>query len=141
MREFTIIIGLSGEPRDTGARVADVARQREAKPAETDARLARLGELAAHGAHALARGSVRALGPLLDAAQEDLAGLGLSTPRLDALIAAARGAGALGAKLTGAGGGGAMIALGPPGGDEAILAALVGAGAHARAVTLGGTPA
>jgi mevalonate kinase len=140
VKAFTIVIGLSGEPRDTLARVADVARQRDTAPAETDARLTRLGELAAHGAHALARGSVRALGPLLDAAQEDLAGLGLSTPRLDSMIAAARGAGALGAKLTGAGGGGAMIALAPPGGDEAIVAALAQVGTNARAVTLGATP-
>jgi mevalonate kinase len=140
VKAFTVVIGLSGEARDTGARVADVARQRDAAPAETDARLTRLGELAAHGAHALARGSVRALGPLLDAAQEDLAGLGLSTPRLDAMVAAARGAGALGAKLTGAGGGGAMLALAPAGGEAAIVAALIALGASARAVSLGGAP-
>jgi mevalonate kinase len=134
---FDLVIGLSGEPRDTAARVADVARRREAQPEDTDARLGRLGELAAHGAHALARGAVRTLGPLLDAAQEDLAGLGLSTPRLDAMIAAARAAGALGAKLTGAGGGGAMIALPPPAGPEAIVEALRALGAGALVVTVG----
>jgi mevalonate kinase len=134
---FDLVIGLSGEPRDTAARVADVARRRERDPADTDARLARLGELAALGGHALARRAVGALGPLLDAAQVDLAALGLSTPRLDAMCAAARAAGALGAKLTGAGGGGAMIALPPAAGPEPILAALRALGATAMVVTVG----
>ena len=43
--------------------------------------------------------------------------LGVSTPALDGLVAAARAAGAYGAKLTGAGLGGAVIALTPPGVD------------------------
>lgn len=41
-----------------------------------------------------------------------------------ALVAAARRAGALGAKLTGAGGGGAIFALPPPGGADALADAL-----------------
>ena len=41
-----------------------------------------------------------------------------------ALVAAARAAGALGAKLTGAGGGGAIFALARPGEEEYIAAAL-----------------
>ena len=56
------------------------------------------------------------------------------------MVAAARGAGALGAKLTGAGGGGAMLALAPAGGEAAIVAALIALGANARAVSLGGAP-
>ena len=49
-----------------------------------------------------------------------LSGLGVSTPELDALVHAARAAGALGAKLTGAGGGGAVIALAPDRGEEVL---------------------
>jgi mevalonate kinase len=37
--------------------------------------------------------------------------IGVSTPKLDRLVVAARKGGALGAKLTGAGGGGCIIAL------------------------------
>ena len=43
-----------------------------------------------------------------------------------ALIAAAHDAGALGAKLTGAGGGGAIFALPAPGQEEALAVALRG---------------
>jgi mevalonate kinase len=107
---FRLAIGLSGEPRDTAQRVADVARQREAHPAATDAKLADLGSLAEEGAARLHRSED--LGPLFDRAHEILASLGLSSPGLDRLCELARGAGAAGAKLTGAGGGGAVIAVG-----------------------------
>lgn len=57
-------------------------------------------------------------------------GLGVSTPRLEALISCARSAGALGAKVTGSGGGGCLIAY-APGRQEAVAAALRAAGARA----------
>jgi galactokinase len=48
--------------------------------------------------------------------------LGLSTPKIEAMIEAAMGAGALGGKLNGSGGGGTMIALAPGRAQEAIKA-------------------
>ena len=51
------------------------------------------------------------LGSLMNRNHELLRQIGVSTPRLDRLVATARKAGALGAKLTGAGGGGCIIAL------------------------------
>src|SRR5581483_2485320 len=61
----------------------------------------------------LAKGDVDGLGRIFDAAHGLLSALRLSTPELDALVHGARAAGAVGAKLTGAGGGGAVIALAP----------------------------
>ena len=52
-----------------------------------------------------------------------LAELGVSTPLLDSLCDSARRAGAFGAKLTGAGGGGAVIAIAPRERESAILTA------------------
>jgi mevalonate kinase len=49
-----------------------------------------------------------------------LSGLGVSTPKLDALVREARAVGALGAKLTGAGGGGAAIALAPDRAEDVL---------------------
>ncbi len=49
-----------------------------------------------------------------------LSGVGVSTPALDDLVHTARAAGALGAKLTGAGGGGAVIAIAAEHGDEVL---------------------
>jgi mevalonate kinase len=51
------------------------------------------------------------LGSLMNRNHELLRQIGVSTPTLDRLVAEARKAGALGAKLTGAGGGGCIIAL------------------------------
>jgi mevalonate kinase len=59
-----------------------------------------------------------------------LQALGVSTPRLDRLVGAARGAGALGAKLSGAGGGGIMVALVRDETAEVVTAALRESGAR-----------
>ena len=53
----------------------------------------------------------KAVGQLLDLNQMLLSGLFVSTPEIEQLCATARQAGALGAKLTGAGGGGCVVAL------------------------------
>lgn len=56
--------------------------------------------------------------------------IGVSIPELDTLVKAAINAGALGAKLTGGGGGGNIIALAPVGKAEIIQNALLTAGAR-----------
>lgn len=60
---------------------------------------------------ALETGQLEMLGNVLDAAHDLLRFVGASTPDLDALVQRAKSAGALGAKLTGAGGGGCVLAL------------------------------
>ena len=77
-----------------------------------------------------------ALGAAMDEAHDHLAALGVSTPGLDALVAAARAAGALGAKLTGGGGGGAVIAL-APGREDAVVAAWRALGKDGFITTVG----
>jgi mevalonate kinase len=72
------------------------------------------------GARAAERGDLPALGQAFDRNQELLAALGVSAPATAILVATARAAGALGAKLTGGGAGGAVIALAP---DTARVAA------------------
>ena len=62
--------------------------------------------------------------------------LGVSTSELDAMVRASQLAGALGAKLTGAGGGGAMIAL-APGNEEKVAARLAQLGYTSIITTLG----
>jgi mevalonate kinase len=111
-QKMRVCVGLSGKPRDTRAQVEAVgrlcARTRVARRlVET------LGEVTQAGIEALALGDIDTLGRLFDLAHGLLAGLRVSSPELDALTHAARAAGAIGAKLTGAGGGGAVIALAP----------------------------
>jgi len=120
LQTMTICVGLSGRPRDTAFQVAAVARLRERLPT-ADGILALLGRLSDDAQTALACGDVDGLGRILDTAHGLLAALRVSSPELDALVHAARAAGAVGAKLTGAGGGGAVIAL-APGHERDVLA-------------------
>ena len=70
-----------------------------------------------------------------------LAGLLLSTPKLEVMCAAARAAGALGAKLTGGGGGGCMIALcADDATAERVREAVAAVGRDAFIVHAGGNP-
>jgi mevalonate kinase len=64
----------------------------------------------------------------MNRAHDLLGDLGVSTGQLDALCDTARKLGACGAKLTGAGGGGAVIAVAPREREPAILAAWKRAG-------------
>ena len=119
--ELRVLIGPSGANRATAAMV-DRVTQACANNAD-DPRLAELGSLTDHGTNALLGGDQAALGKAMDRAQALLGELGVSTPLLDGLCEAARRAGAYGAKLTGAGGGGAVIAIAPREKESGILAA------------------
>jgi mevalonate kinase len=88
-----------------------------------DARLRELGSLADTGTASLMKNDLAALGTDMNRAHELLGKLGVSTPLLDALCGVARKLGAYGAKLTGAGGGGSVIAIAPRDKEDDILAA------------------
>lgn len=103
------VIGYTGKKGNTAELIERVRRNCEAD-AGARARIGRIGAIVEEGRGALARHDIVRLGELMDENQSHLSALGVSSPELDALIAAARPH-ALGAKLTGAGGGGSMIAL------------------------------
>ena len=107
-----LCIGLSGKPRRTGDLIESVAHLARRTPVAHRV-LDTLGEVTLAGLEALAVGDIDSLGRLFDLAHGLLAALRLSTPELERLVHGARAAGAIGAKLTGAGGGGAVIALAP----------------------------
>jgi mevalonate kinase len=135
-----VVVAVSGEARSTAAMVARVADALATDPAATAARLDRLGQAARVGADAAVAGDLVRLGGLFDETQQLLAELGLSTPVLDALIDDARAAGAAGAKLTGAGGGGAVVAV-APGREDEVLTAWRTRGKVAFACLVGALPA
>ena len=111
---ISIVVGLTGEPRSTSDLVARVAAARERDRSGTDANLTRLGELAETGARACRTDERDAvLGEFFQEAQTILSALGVSSSGINEMVNTAQSAGALGAKLTGAGGGGAVIAIGP----------------------------
>jgi mevalonate kinase len=91
--------------------VEGLARLRARKSEMVDRSIAGIASLVDNAALAIEAGDLPGLGKLMDLNQMLLAGLMLSTAELEELCAVARAAGALGAKLTGKGGGGAAIAL------------------------------
>lgn len=129
-----VVVGPSGAPRSTAAMIDRVAEATGGRA--DDARLRELGALTDTATAALRAGDRAALGAAMNRAHGLLADLGVSTPALDALCEAARAAGATGAKLTGAGGGGAVIAVAPPGREPAILAAWKQAGVDGFVATV-----
>lgn len=106
-----LAVALAGPPAATHRMVEQVAELRERRPISFDQALDRVNALAERAKHAIAAGDLRELGRCFDENQRELEGFGVSTAELEKACYLARGAGALGAKLTGAGGGGAVIAL------------------------------
>jgi len=110
-RPFHLLIGDTGIPSPTKVAVADVRRGWEANRARYDALFDAIGQTTDEARQAIEMGDIAALGPLMDRNQALLREIEVSSPELERLILAAKGAGALGAKLSGAGRGGNMIAL------------------------------
>lgn len=123
-----LCIGHSGRGASTREMVEGVARLRERNPLATNRSLEAIGELVKAARVAIEDGDLPGLGKLLDLNQILLAALMVSTPELERMGQLAREAGALGAKLTGAGGGGAVVALVLPAQRDAVLAAWRDAG-------------
>jgi len=136
LQPMSVCVGLSGRPRDTHAQVAAVRRLRERTPG-VRAVIETMGALVTEGERALGRGDIDELGRLFDVAHGLLAALRVSTAELEALVHGAREAGAIGAKLTGAGGGGAVIAL-APGHERDVLRRWSEAGFQGFIATIGG---
>lgn len=136
-RAFRIVLGLTGKMRLTGAKVASLSAKRANDPERFDPLIERLGGLAVEGAKDLESADFHSLGERMNEAHGLLAGCELSCPELDEIVRVSRNAGAWGAKLTGAGGGGAAVALVEE--PEPIVRAIQRAGFEARVVVLGET--
>ncbi|WP_043097231.1 mevalonate kinase [Kallotenue papyrolyticum] len=124
-----LVIGDTGVRAPTHLTVGGVRERWQRDPARYEALFAAIGEVSSAARDLLARGAVEQLGRLLDRNQELLEALGVSSPALERLIAAARAAGAYGAKLSGGGGGGIMLALVTEERQAQVCAALAAAGA------------
>lgn len=126
---LTLLIGDTGVRAPTRLTVGGVRERRLLDPARYEALFAAIGALVHQVRHLLATGDLAGLGAALDHNQALLHEIGVSSPELERLIAVARSAGALGAKLSGGGGGGIMLALVRDERREAVTEALFRAGA------------
>lgn len=110
-RKLTLVVGDSGAPSSTHETVASVARQHAQNSAKLEQIFDGIEALVLNAKTALQTGESWRLGQLMTLNQKLLSAMLLSTSGLEEMCRAAEKAGALGAKLTGGGGGGCMIAL------------------------------
>ena len=122
-----IVIGMSGKESLTANNVAQVRAAWQRQPARYEALFDQIDALVLAGVDALAAGDLPELGELMNLNHGLLNALQLSTPELEDMVHVARRAGAVGAKLTGGGGGGSVIALCPDN-AEAVATAIETAG-------------
>jgi mevalonate kinase len=106
-----LLAGHSGSSPSTKEMVASVARQLEREPKRINGVFDAIATIVSNGKVALEQGDLHGLGQLMTMNHRLLSGMLLSNEILEQMIAASLAAGALGAKVTGAGGGGCMIAL------------------------------
>jgi mevalonate kinase len=113
-RGIALVVGAVQRDAACAALVGGLAGRMSSGDTVVREAIGELGALADRAAAVLRAGAPDAaavLGSLADQAMSALRGIGLSTPDLEVVLEAARRAGALGAKLSGAGGGGAFYAV------------------------------
>jgi len=106
-----LIIGNTGVERSTRVQVEKVRDLVDKYPRVTEHLMKAAREIVLRAIEALKENDLETLGTMMNINHALLYGIGVSDESLEWLANAARKAGALGAKLTGAGGGGCMIAL------------------------------
>ena len=126
---FSLVVADTGVSTSTREVVGDVRRARAADPARYDRLFAEMGALARAAREAIVAGALNEIGPLMNRNQALLRDVRVSSPEIEKLVGAARAAGALGAKLSGAGRGGNVIALVSPSVRQRVVSALHAAGA------------
>ena len=104
-----LVLGFTGIGSPTGEMVAGVAKLLEEDPSKHQ-EMDSIAMITQAGLTALGAGNLEAVGMAMDACHEKLQNIGVSSPELNALVEAVRPH-SIGAKLTGAGGGGCMVAL------------------------------
>lgn len=134
-RPITFLIADTGIPSKTRDTVHDVRQRWLADRAEYEAIFDRIGAVVNDAKEALAAGDALMLGRCMDENHRLLCEIGVSCAELDRLVESAKSAGASGAKLSGGGRGGCMIALVDEASRDRVAAALMFAGAHNVMVT------
>ncbi len=132
---FTIVIGDTGISALTKESVGALRSLREENPPRWEKVFDRVGKIVWDARQAIERGDIAELGTLMDANHALLQEMTVSSPELDHLTETARKFGALGAKLSGGGRGGNMIALVHKEKAPAVAEALLSAGAKRTIVT------
>ena len=108
---LNLVIGVSDQPSLTMDMVSGVRERWRKNPELYESLFENFRQVAESGIEAIRQGDYRALGQMMTINHGLLSAIQVSSPELDRMVQIARDHGAIGAKLTGAGGGGSIIAL------------------------------
>jgi mevalonate kinase len=134
-KPFTIVIGDTGLRAPTKESVGDVRKLWEADNPKWESLFDQVAEVARTARELIETGNTDQLGKIMDQNHALLQEMTVSSPELDILVTAARQAGALGAKMSGGGRGGNMIALVYPALADEVSRSLQEAGARSTIIT------
>lgn len=134
---LSLVVAQVAPGADTGRMVGGVAERLERLPAAIGATLDAIAALVDRALAAVEAGDLATVGEAMTVNHGLLAALGVSSPALDAACHSARAAGALGAKLTGAGGGGCIVALVDERSADAVVSALAESGGMVLRASVG----
>jgi mevalonate kinase len=127
--KLNFVIADTGIKASTADVVGDVRTARQNDPDRYDRLFSEIDRIVKDADLAIKAGKVERIGSLMNENHALLQELNVSNPALDTLVSAAAGKGAIGAKLSGAGRGGNMIALVPEIDIMTVHQALLDAGA------------
>ncbi|HWT23029.1 MAG TPA: hypothetical protein VN213_05930 [Solirubrobacteraceae bacterium] len=134
--EYNLLLCYSGTTRDGGRVIEDQTNRLQHGNEDTVGALRAQKELAVEMKNALLRGRLADFGALLDSAWQAKRRMSdrISTPRIEQLYEEARKAGALGAKVTGAGGGGYLLVYCGNGSKHKVAARMLDLGADVEEI-------
>ena len=135
VKDIPLVVGYTGIKSNTVDLIKMVAKKREEYPEKVERICKAIGKIVEEARMKIIEGDWERVGRLMDFNQEYLRDLGVSSEKLEALITAAKAAGAYGAKLSGAGGGDCMIALASPDKRAGVEEAITRAGGEVVHVT------
>jgi hydroxymethylglutaryl-CoA reductase len=130
-----LVVGITGKESLTADTVARVRKAWQQHPQRYEGIFDQIAQLTDAATTAITSGQINELGELMNLCHGYLNALQLSTPELEELVHIARANGAVGAKLTGGGGGGSMVALCPDS-QHAVQRAMQAAGYETLVVNL-----
>jgi len=120
-----LLVGYTGVPHNTKSEVEKVQKLKKRYPDLFDHIFQAIGAISLRAIPLIKDQNGAEIGELMNINHGLLEAIGVSSRELDELVYACRGAGgALGAKITGAGGGGCMIAIPGPAGKEPLMTAI-----------------
>ncbi|ETA68901.1 mevalonate kinase [Methanolobus tindarius DSM 2278] len=126
-----IVVGNTHKFSSTKELVGNVAKLRSDFPSVIEPILYNIGQMSILAEKLVSEGDYKTIGKLMNINQGLLDAIGVGSAELSSLVYAARGSGAISAKITGAGGGGCMVALAGENNAEDIARAIENAGGEA----------